>query len=910
MKDVLSFGPFALNRGERVLSRAGKPVELGGRSLDILIALIARANEVVSKRELLAQVWPDTVVEEGSLRYQIVGLRKALGDGVDGARYITTVAGRGYCFVAPIMRADEREMPSPMRPATVPHNNLPSRLLRMVGRADDVHQISRQLAEQRFVTIVGSGGVGKTTVAIAVGHDLGAAFEGAVLFVDLGAIADPALIATTVATMLGLSVQTEDAVSILATHLRDRRVLLILDTCEHLIDAVARLASSLFDSGPQVHVLATSREALRVEGEHVYPLAPLPCPPDDPSLTAGVAQTFPAAQLFLDRARATGVQMDFTDAEAVLIASICRKLDGVALAIELAAGRVLTYGLQKTAALLDESLTLSWPGRRTAPPRQRTLQATLDWSYGLLTSAERIVLRRLSVFVGFFTFEAALQVAASASVDEEQVFRALESLIDKSLVSASPVGAMMRYRLLDTTRTYALQADSADTESTEPAVRHAHYFRRWLEQMAHESSALSNPAERAPHLAALGNVRAALEWSFGPTGNTEIGVALAAAAVPIFLAMSLLTECHRWSGRALSMLSDASRGGPEEMRLQAGLGMSLMFTRNHGDEARDAFTRSLAIAEQRADAANQMLLLGPLHMFHFRRGEYRTSLEYARRSARAAATLADPVATAIAHCLTGISLHSMGELQEARTELEASLQYEPDGHRSRTLHLGFDYYNWAGIALGRTLWMLGHRDQAIEQIQRTLENAQRLDHQVTLTILLHWAAAVYLWNDDLTAAERHVDWFLSSAESHSLGPYLAVGRGLKGVIAIRRGDPKTGVEMLESALKKLHASRYELVTTPFNLALAQGLAGIDRNRDGLEVIDTTLRNVEANGDLCFRPELLRVKSRLLFSAQPPDLEGAESCLVQALECARQQSAAGWEQRAQADLTALKAAMTK
>ncbi len=272
-------------------------------------------------------------------------------------------------------------------PPTVAPTRLELRVavLRMVGRADEVRQLARQLAQDRFVTLVGSGGVGKTTLAIAVAHDLLDRFEGPVVFVDLGAISDPAHVATTLATMLGLSVQGAAVESVLVSHLRDRHVLLILDTCEHLLDTIAPMASRLFAAGPQVHLLATSREALRAEGEQVFMLAPLPYPPEDRALTATSVETFPAAQLFVERVRASGASLELNDDEAAIIAGICRKLDGVALAIELAAGRVQTYGLRKTAELLDERLTLSWPGKRSAPPRQRTLQATLDWSYGLLS---------------------------------------------------------------------------------------------------------------------------------------------------------------------------------------------------------------------------------------------------------------------------------------------------------------------------------------------------------------------------------------------------------------------------------------------------------------------------------------------------------------------------------------------
>ena len=901
--ETFRFGPFALVANERLLTRNGEAVPLGDRSLDILIALLVRANEVIAKRELLAQVWPDAVVEEGSLRFHVAGLRKALGDGVDGARYISTVAGRGYCFVAPVVHSAHGDGMSPEPPVVIPHTGLPGRLQRMVGRTEEIREISQRLVAGRFVTVAGAGGIGKTTVAIAVAHTFIEQWRGAIFFVDLGSIGDAGLVATTLVTTLGLSAPAHDAEQSLIVHLRERRVLLILDTCEHLIDAVAAVTSRIFLECPQVHLLATSREALRAEGEQVFKLATLPCPPDDPTLTADAAMSFPAAQLFLERARAAGARLEPDDADAGIIAAICRKLDGLALAIELAAGRVQTYGVRKTAELLEEHLTLRWPGRRAAPLRQRTLQATLDWSYELLADVERVVLRRLAVFVGFFTFEAALHVTTGAGIDKERVFRALENLIEKSLVAVNPFGAMMRYRLLDTTRAYALHIDVPAAERREPATRHALYFRRWLEQSGGRWPQLVTATERAPHVAALGNVRAALDWCFGPDGDPRIGVSLAAAAAPVLLAMSLLPECHRWTERALRTLDDTERGGPDEMHLQAALGMALMFTSDHGKAARSAFDRSLHIASTRGDTANQMLLFGPLHMFHFRSGDYRGALQLARRAATAAASLADPGAMALAHCLTGVSLHSMGDLVGARCELEAALQDEPTSERSRTLHLGFDYYNWAGMALGRTLWMQGHPEEALERVRQTIDNAQALDHPVTLTLVLHWAAAVYLWVGDLESAETHIDWFLARAAAHSLEPYLAVGQGLKGELAIHRGDAVHGVPLLENALRNLHAAHYELVSTAMNLALARGLIALDRTAAARQVIDAAIQAVESNGDLGFMPELLRLKSQLLPRTAPRGELTQQSCLEQALEESRRQLARGWELRIATDLAA-------
>ena len=903
-QDVMSFGPFSLVASERLLTREGAPVELGARALDILIALVSRPNEVVSKKELLAQVWPDVTVEENSLRFHIVSLRKALGDGKDGARYITTLAGRGYCFVAPISRSSDRGDVLSTVAANFTHANLPGRLMRMVGRDDDVLQVSTRLTASRFVTIVGPGGVGKTTVAIAVGHHLIEAFAGVVLFVDLGMLSDPDLVATAVASMLGLSVQSDDATPNLIAYLRDKRILLILDTCEHLIEAVATLAANVVAAAPDVHILATSREALQVEGEQVYKLDALACPPDDPQLTAATLQKFPATQLFVERAMASGARLDLNDADAAIVVSICRRLDGVALAIELAARRVESHGLQQTAALLDQRLTLLWLGPRSAPPRQKTLQATLDWSYGLLSELERVVLRRLAVFVGHFTLDAAMAVVTSAAIDQSGVFGAIDSLVAKSMVVTRPIGAMMRYRLLDTTRAYTLEIGIGDAEVADLAIRHATYYRRWLEQTGDEWPTFSNGAQRTPHFAALNNVRAALEWCFGVNGNVEIGVGLAAAAAPVFLAMSLLTECHRWSERAILALGDATRGGAEEMHLQAALGVSLMFTRGNSEAARVALIRSLAIAEQRGDTPHQLQLLSLLHMFHHRVGDFKTTLDYARRGSTVSESVAVPAAKALAHSLLGSSLHHIGDLGAARVELELALQRGPGYQRTSTIYLDFEHYNYAGVALARTLWLQGHPVQAVERARESVKDAASTGHPVPLSRALVWAISVFLWTGDLECADEHTDWLTSHAESHSLGPYRAVGRGYKGALAIRRGDPKGGVESLQGCLEVLHAAQYELLTTAFNISLAQGLAAIDRFAEGIARIDETITLVEANGDLSYMPELLRVMGGLLASKPEPSVDDAEMYFMQSLELSRRQGARAWELRTATDLATL------
>jgi predicted ATPase/DNA-binding winged helix-turn-helix (wHTH) protein len=897
--DGLSFGPFHLVASERLLTRGGVPVELGSRALDILIVLISAPNEVVSKKDLMSRVWPDVIVEEGSLRFHMASLRKALGDGKDGARYITTIPGRGYCFVAPISRPGSLRDDTPVAASNFRHANLPNRLSRMVGRDEDVLKLSAQLNASRFVTIVGAGGVGKTTVAIAVGHHLIDAFSGALLFVDLGMLGDADLVTAGMASMLGLSVQSNDATPNLIAYLRDKRILLILDTCEHLVEAVAPLAASIIDAAPQVHILATSREALRVEGEHIYRLDALACPPDDPRLTAAAVWRFPATQLFVERAVASGARLDVSDAEAPIVASICRKLDGVALAIELAARRVETYGLRQTAALLDQRLTLLWLGSRTAPPRQKTLQATLDWSFGLLTGLERVVLRRLAAFVGHFTLDAALEVVTSATLDRSSVISAIDSLVAKSIVATSPFGAMMRYRLLDATRAYVLERNIDDAESADLAVRHAAYYRRWLEQAGTEWSGLTTGAERAPHFAAVNNVRAALEWCFGANGNTEIGIGLAAAAAPVFLAMSLLPECHRWSERALLALDDTTRGGSEEMQLQAGLGVSSMYTMGNNEQSHTALMRGLELAEKFHDPVNQFRLISQLHSFHRRAGNFDRMLAVAQRSEAIAKEMADPIGIYAVHSLLGVSHHLIGNQAEARAHLEVALAQASASNSAKARHFGF-HYERPRIVMARTLWLLGYPDQAVRFVRETVDKLAATE-PVTICIALIWGACVFRWTGDLASADECIDRVIPHAERHALTPYQAVAYGLKGEVLIQRGEIETGVELLRSSLATLYAERYELYATEFNGSLAQGFAMMGRLDEALPTIDKAIAQVKRHGELS-EPELQRIRGELLEKIA--DEQGAEQAFCRSIELADQQSALSWRLRASISLARL------
>jgi tetratricopeptide (TPR) repeat protein len=461
----------------------------------------------------------------------------------------------------------------------------------------------------------------------------------------------------------------------------------------------------------------------------------------------------------------------------------------------------------------------------------------------------------------------------------------------------------MCYRLLDTTRAYALEMSATDRELSELAVRHATYYRRWLEQVATEGSDLSSGAERGPTLAALNNVRAALEWCFGNDGDIEVGTGLAAAAAPVFLAMSLLPECRLWSERALASLSPAARDGADEMQLQGALGMSMMFMSGGSETARLALDRSLEIAEAHNDAVNQLRLLSRLHMFHTRLGDFKTALGYAQRGVSVVGTIEEPAARALAHCVLGMALRHAGDQNGARAELETALQHSAHA-RGIATYVGYDPAVLANVTLAIVLWLQGYPDQAVNRARRAVAEAESLDHPVTLAIALSWAAWVFLRVDDLENAEQHTERFLSLSESHSLGTYLAIGRAYKGVHAIRRGNADLGVESLRHCLSELDRARYGMLNTEFEIALAQGLLALGRVDEALSSMDETIRLAEANAALSYMPELLRIRGTVLLAARQPDIEGAAYCFQQSLDWSRRQAARSWELRTAIDLAAL------
>jgi predicted ATPase/DNA-binding winged helix-turn-helix (wHTH) protein len=485
---AISFGPFRLVPTQRLLLEDDNPVRVGSRALDILTALVERPGELVGKDELIARVWRGTFVEEGNLKFQVGALRRALGDGRGGRRYIATSAGQGYRFVAPVSVAQApAAAPLPAAPTRQNHN-LPQQLTRLIGRADAVSRIVARLQRHRLLSIVGPGGIGKTSVAIAA-EDSVNTYEHGVWLVDLAPLADARLVPSAVAQVLGFDIRSDDPVPGLVGALRDRRLVLVFDNCEHVIEAAATLAVAILRGAAGVDILATSREPLRVEGENVQRLPPLSSVFPSDHLGADEALAFPAVELFVERAAECLGGFELTDEDAPIVAEICRKLDGIPLAIELAAVRVESFGVRGLATHLDDRLRLLTSGRRTGPPRHRTLRAALDWSYDVLSDPERAVLRRLGVFTGGFTLDAACAVVSDPGRLKGDLIDAVAELAEKSLAAVETTETEPRLRLLETTRAYALERLAESEERETIARRHAEFYRDLFEKAETESEA-------------------------------------------------------------------------------------------------------------------------------------------------------------------------------------------------------------------------------------------------------------------------------------------------------------------------------------------------------------------------------------------------------------------------------------
>jgi predicted ATPase len=510
-----------------------------------------------------------------------------------------------------------------------------------------------------------------------------------VWIVELAALSDPQLVPVAVAAALGLEL-VSGAVSAarIAAAVGSKHLLLVLDNCEHVVDAAAEMAEALLHASPAARVIATSREPLRAESERLSRVLPLDVPTGDmPALEDLLRHG--AAALFVARARAADLHLAPDRETAAAIGAICRRLDGIPLALELAAARASTLGLQRLASGLDDRFSLLTAGRRTALPRHQTLRATLDWGYDLLSLSERAMLRRLSIFAGSFTLAAAGAVVASAEIRASDVVDILANLVAKSLVTAEVRGATVYYRTLETTRAYAREKLAEAGELEQAARRHAEYYRDLCGQAEAEWQTRPAAEWQADYGTAIDDVRAALDWCLSPRGNAAVGVALTAAAVPLWCQLSLLDECRGRVEQALAAIAAGRDRDPRvEMQLEAARGLALFHTKGSTRDTGAAWARALAIADGLGNTEYRLRALWGLWSYRMTCAEYPAALAYAQSFRRLAAKQPDAGDRLIADRMIGTVLRYTGDLTNARRHIERMLgRYVDPLHRSLTIRL-------------------------------------------------------------------------------------------------------------------------------------------------------------------------------------------------------------------------------
>jgi predicted ATPase/DNA-binding winged helix-turn-helix (wHTH) protein len=888
---AISFGPFRLLTETRALLEGERPVALGSRALEVLIALASRPGELVTKEELVADVWPDVSVDDSNLRAQVAALRKALRDGRDGARYVATVPGRGYRFVSQVSRAARSSARPPAQ-----HPRLPARLTRPVGRDEIVGAIGARLQRRRFLTVVGPGGIGKTTVALAAADALSDAFPDGVCLVDLAPLADAGNVPSALVSALALMAVSGDPTAAAVGFLRDRSMLIVLDSCEHVLEAAALLAERVLRGAAGVHVLATSREPLRAEGESVQRLAPLEAPPASATPDAAEALRYPAVELFAERAAEGLDGFELSDADAPLVGEICRRLDGIALAIELAARRVAAFGVAGVAAQLDQSFRMLTGGRRTALPRHQTLGAALDWSYQFLNDAERSVLRRLAVFAGGFGLEAACAVASDDGIAESGVVDALASLVNKSLVALDARGSGSIYRLLDTTRAYAHEKLAESGEQGRGSRRHAEYYRALLQTAREQEAAPDATAEHGRH---IDDVRVALDWAFSPDGDSAIGLGLTHVAIPLWFQLSLVDECFRRVQQALESTGGAAREtyAHEVTQMLGALGQALAM--GFSQDAMAAFARALELAEKAGDTETQLSMLYGLWNCRLMSSEFREGLALAQRFAALAESSSEPADRLLADRLLGIPLHYLGEQEQARVHLDRMLEsYVAPTVRAPTIRYQAEQRVFARATLSRVLWLLGLPEQATRAAERTVEESQRVAHPIWLFSALSVAACpIALLVGDLPAAERAMESMRDLTARHALGLGAGIVRCFEGAVRVARGDALGGLALLQAGLTESARSGGPRPDPLFVAVKADALARSGEIEEGIATLDDALHSSGLNDETWCMPELLRIKGELL--ARRPGrraLKLRDDCFAQALDEARRAGALSWELR--------------
>ncbi len=859
----MRFQDFEMDISRRLLSHRGKPVKVGSRAFEILALLASRAGEVISANEILQSVWPGTESAENSLRVHVVALRKALSIG-DADDLVRSVAGRGYILSATV-RSD---LAISETVQSLPHGNgnLPGRTTNVIGRENFIRRCL-DLSQTRVMTIVGSGGIGKTTVALELANLLGEQYE-TVYFLDLAAVGSAASIGPTLASQLGLSVYGDDPLPGITAALSHRRIMIVFDNCEHVIANAATIVERIIGACPNVRVLATSREPLAINAETIRRLGSLDVP-EEGEVTADASRRS-AVTLFVERMEhSLEIGAPLGNEQMEIIASIVRKLEGIPLAIEFAAARVVDLGLEELLVSLDRPLTVLRRGRRTAPRRQQTLQATLDWSYGFLTDNEKFALQALSVFAYSFSREGAC-VMCGLALGKEETEDAILGLQSKSLLSKSASGEALR--LLETTREYAAIKLAASGRQAEARAIHASLLLVRLQEAESHWDRLSTSKWLKAYGVLIHDLRLALVFC-EEIGNSHLLHQLLAASGLLWTQLGLMNEQFRHIEKAVKALDCAPTNDRSmESQLRSAYGSIAYNVHSFaGDiEARRQFELAANLARSMGDATGLLRAGSGICALLTTQGGYREASDVALGLVADLGPIAEPAVDRIlAH-----NNHYLGRHNDAYAH--ARRAFEANGLAVRgTLTSGasFGQKTLSLMVMAKTAYLRGEIEIALEHLDELTSDVLAVEHPISTCLgLAVGACPIYFGLGRKEQGHRFLEILRDISTKNSLHRWREWVDGFD--FALRTPHPHDE-SVISSLSRGGNGPRLE------NIVVVAGL------KSGLDLIDLGLAG---EAGWC-RPELLRLKGEILLDHGDA---GGRELLFEGYEIARLQSALTWQ----------------
>ena len=856
------FGPFRLIPSQQILLNGDRPVKLGGRALDILHLLVRRAGEQISKGDLIAFAWPKVIVDEHNLKVHISSLRRALGDTLQQATYLATIVGHGYQFVSPVRT--ERIGIADLPDGEGVEWSLPEASA-LIGRQRDVEGVARALDFARLVTVVGPGGVGKTSLAIAVAHARRDAFPDGIHFADLATTDNPALVPHIVAKSLGIRGDDRaDVTSIIADYLQERRALLIVDNCEHVLAAAATIAVRLEDAKMRSRLLATSREPLGVSSENIQLLEPLAYPRKREVRTARDALGYPSIELFRERAL-EGSDYQVVDADIPIIAALCGALDGLPLAIELAVAKLDEFTPTELFNSVCRSLRNIPNEKRDAHSRHRTLWATLDWSYQLLSANEAGMFRLSSVFAGSFELPDVAYMARLLEFEPYQTTVTLGGLVSKSLLTAEINGEGVSYRLLESARQYAGEALLNEPVARQAQQHHARLVLAVFEQSVIEWAWIESRVWRKRYESRVGDLRKALDWCFSADGDASLGIDLAIAALRFWNEQSSIFEQLSQVSRALDRCATIAGSEIRQARLAESLGYTKTLARKPRSETDAAWNAALGFAERSGDSGRLLSVMFGKAVFLIYSGRNVECMKLLDRFMALAAKQGDRGSIHDGERLVTLAKMHLGDLLPVHKTLERLADDLVRGVApSRTARYQKERYVSIHSTLAFSTWLTGRRATGLAMTEEMVQNLGSVDQpRGQSNVLALVALPLALWSGQNQLLKHYLAILGQNLVRENIDIWEPAHRFYSAFVRYSEGQHHA-VAIMQSAIEDLVAGEILMRTPMYEGVLAEALLDLGRVDEADQTLKAALNLQLRTEERWCLPELLRIKARILL----------------------------------------------